>query len=82
MSELTDLVAKQNKESYQLGKKHGAIEALEKIKTKIEKEKEPYITMWETGFDDVSYGKYRAYNKAKDIINKHIEELKGENTNE
>lgn len=35
MSELTNLVAKQNEESYQLGKKHGAIEELEKIKAEI-----------------------------------------------
>lgn len=49
MSELTDLVAKQNKESYQLGKKHGAIEELEKLKTKIEKEKENSLSYpnWE-----------------------------------
>ena len=35
MSELTNLVAKQNEESYQLGKKHGAIEELEHLKAVI-----------------------------------------------
>ena len=54
------------------------VEKLKKIKAEIEKENEPYITMWETGFDDVSYGKYRAYRKAIGIIVKHIDELKGE----
>lgn len=54
---------------------------LENIKAKIEKEKEPYITMWETGFDDVSYGKYCAYRKAIGFIVKRIDELEGE-TNE
>lgn len=54
------------------------IEELEKLKAEIEKEKEPYIRMWETGFDDVSYGKYRAYNKAIEFIVKRIDELKGE----
>lgn len=36
MSELTNLVAKQNEESYLLGKKHGAIEELERIKAEFE----------------------------------------------
>lgn len=30
MSELTDLIEKQEKETYELGKKHGAIEEIEK----------------------------------------------------
>lgn len=55
------------------------ITELDKIKAKIEKEKESYTKMWETGFDDVSYGKYRAFRKAIDIIVKHIDELEGEN---
>lgn len=53
-------------------------EELKKLKAEIEKENESYITMWETGFDDVSYGKYRAYRKAIGIIVKHIDELEGE----
>lgn len=35
MSELTELVSKQNNECYQLGKKHGAIEELEHLKAVI-----------------------------------------------
>ena len=35
MSDLTELVSKQNNESYQLGKKHGAIEELEHLKAVI-----------------------------------------------
>lgn len=35
MSELTELVSKQNRESYQLGRKHGAIEELEHLKAVI-----------------------------------------------
>ena len=67
-------------ESYcEKDKEDFAIEELKKIKTEIEKEQEPYITMWENGFDDVSSGKYRAFNKAIDIIVEHIDELKGEN---
>lgn len=60
-------------------KRDFAIEELKKIKAKIEKENEPYIRMWETGFDDVSYGKYRAYRKAIGFIVKHIDELEGDN---
>ena len=66
-------------EEYQKQKEREfAIAELEKLKTKIEKEKEPYIKMWETGFDDVSYGKYRAYNKMIDFIMKRIDELREE----
>lgn len=51
---------------------------LSKFKSEIENEKEPYEQMWETGFDDVSYGKYRAYRKCLGIIDNYIAKLNGE----
>lgn len=66
MSELTNLVAKQNEESYQLGKKHGAIEELEKIKEEIvELEKK------------MGQGIFTV-ELASEIVNDHIAELKGD----
>ena len=76
MSELTNLVAKQNEESYQLGKKHGAIEELEKIKAELKK------TYPMNGYGIPSsraIGKSAGYgiHIALEIIDKHISELKG-----
>lgn len=70
MSELTDLVAKQNKESYQLGKKHGAIEELEKIKDEIQ---------GLIDFEESCCGNTTLGYECLGVINKHIAELKGEN---
>lgn len=67
MSELTDLVAKQNEESYQLGKKHGAIEELEKIKAEIEGINKSNDSMYCVGVTNTLI-----------ILDKHIYELKGE----
>lgn len=71
MSELTNLVAKQNEESYQLGKKHGAIEELEKIKAEIEKEREEMASVKD-------WGRYYGLNMSLEIVDNHIAELKGE----
>lgn len=69
MSELTDLVTKQNKESYQLGKKHGAIEELEKVKLEIQ-----------DLFTTSVCGATPYYNaiQVDEILNKHIEKLERE----
>ena len=70
MSELTNLVAKQNEESYQLGKKHGAIEELEKIKAEMEKDK---IILF------YAPQKVEIFNEWIEKLDKRIAELKGEN---
>ena len=67
MSELTILVAKQNEESYQLGKKHGAIEELENIKAEI------HDIKFELDCD------YYTGDKINRLIDKHIKILKGDN---
>ena len=74
MSELTDLVAKQNEESYQLGKKHGAIEELEKIKAEITE----YRNNIHAGSDEFHIGRLFGCDEMVEIIDKHISELKGE----
>ena len=67
MSELTNLVTKQNKESYQLGKKHGAIEEFEKLKAEIHDIKLELDCDYYTG------------DKITQLIDKHIKILKGDN---
>lgn len=67
MSELTNLIAKQNEESYQLGKKHGAIEELKKLEEKIIRNSRPYR---EKLVIDVA--------TCQLLIKERIEELKGE----
>ena len=77
MSKLTDLVAKQNEESYQLGKKHGAIEELEKIKADILN----FIGGMNM-CDDLDNEAFKKLDiRIEDIFDDHISELKGE-TNE
>lgn len=74
MSELTNLVAKQNEESYQLGKKHGAIEELKKIKEEIKQSQNLYYYNSKT---DIYEAMFKTDTILK-VIDNHIKELKGE----
>lgn len=73
MGKVTDLALKQEKEMYELGKRHGAVEALMELKGELLKNSEPwYIGRLDGKAEDVI-----GYEAAERIINKQIKKLKG-----
>lgn len=75
MSELTDLVEKQEKETYELGKKHGAIEEIEKLKSELCHTKVGSHYLHKNSRE---YGIVMTVKDVFYVLDKHLSNLKGE----